>query len=229
MAQGVRHRGNLIEIRLVGERRRDGIAGSLKLCDRQHIALAVIGVGSLATQSIGDTEQEIGLGLPFIGRGLGFGLTERISDGVGEALVGEGKPFHVSSGISDIGLDHLAVSVECVGELIGDAVSLRLGRHLAIAVIGVGHVEIAVGFFSGQQPMGPIVGIGDGPVENVRERTDMRPVIHHQMRGRVAFIGSPVGRSCVCCAGAGVLALGSTPSGSQSTRLCARRKPRRWP
>ena len=153
VAQGIRHRGNLIEIRLVGERRRDGIAGSLKLRDREHIALPVIGIGSLAAQSIGHAEEEIRSGLPLIGGGLRFGLTERINNSIGEALAVEGKPFHVSTRIGHIGLDYVAASIQRIGELIGRAVGLRLGRHPAITVIGVGDMGVAARLLGGEQPV----------------------------------------------------------------------------
>lgn len=35
-----------------------------------------------------------------------------------------------------------------------------------------------------------------------------RPMLHHQLRGRVTFIGTPIDSFFVCCAGSGVLALG---------------------
>jgi len=43
------------------------------------------------------------------------------------------------------------------------------------------------------------------------EKTDMWRVLHHPRRDRVTFIGTSVDCLFVCCAGAGVLAMGSTP------------------
>ena len=84
VAQGVGDRGDLIEGRFIGERDRDGIGRPMELRDGQYVALAIIGIGGLAVERVGDTEEEIRRRLPFIGRRLCFGLTVGI--GAGECV-----------------------------------------------------------------------------------------------------------------------------------------------